>query len=105
MFESFQLISITTLYARRPLQLKFFFFFPFLNLNLCANLILFILCLVLVIEYIYQTCIPTRAYHTLQGVGSIWIEESTLGVFMHMTVYIHRKQRRSILKWGHHEVL
>ena len=51
---------------------------------------------VLVADYIYQTRIPThtRAYHTLQGLDSFWIEESTLGVCMYVTVYIHRKQRR-----------
>ena len=50
----------------------------------------------LVTDYIYRTGIPTPThdYHALQGLHSFWIEESTLGVCMHMTVYIHRKQRR-----------
>jgi hypothetical protein len=55
-----------------------------------ANLILFIVCIVLVTDYTYDTCIPTPTlgYHTLQGLDSFCIEDSTLGVCVHMTTYI-----------------
>jgi len=55
---------------------------------MCAYLMLFI---VLVTDYIYQACIPTptRAYHTLQGLDSFRIEESTVGgLYAHDSTYI-----------------